>query len=103
MPQAFSSVSPLAGARDVNRITLPTAQEDLGGKVATLISTVNALVSAVSTLNTAVSFINVSIQRGIVCAASFASAFSTGDIGSANATSTLLMTSYAGTFSNFRA
>ncbi len=96
-----SSISVLKGALDVNYAHLIFAYQDLGGKVATLLSTVNALVSSVSTLNVSVSYIQTSIQQGILCAASFASAFSTVNLGSANATSTLLLTSYTGALRNF--
>ena len=100
---AFTS-SALRGARDINTGSpLAFQGEDLGYKITWLISTVNALVTSVSTLNTAVSNIHLGLQQGMLCAASFASAFSTVALGSANATSTTLLNSYTGSMSNFRA
>ena len=96
MPAAFSSVSPLAGARDVNTGNpLAFASEDLAGKVSILLSFMNASLSAISALNVAVSALN----AGAISAANSAltwSAFST------TPTSSILLNSYPGTISNFR-
>ena len=90
-----SSTSPLAGAREVNMMHMIAAYEDLGGKIAFCISAVNALVSSVSTLNTAVSAINAALVSAANSAVTL-SAFSTAP------TSTLVLGSYFGTFSNFK-
>jgi len=90
-----SSTSPLTGAREVNYTNIIYAYEDLGGKLAFCISAINALVSSVSTLNVAVSAINAALVSAANSAVTL-SAFS------ATPTSTLLLTSYFGTFSNFR-
>ena len=92
-----SSTSPLTGAREVNMGSpLAFAYEDLGGKLAFCLSAINALVSSVSTLNVAVSAINAALVSAANSALTL-SAFS------ATPTSTLLLGSYTGTFSNFKA
>lgn len=45
MPYAFSSTATRAGARDVNNSLMANAQEDVGGKMQLLISTVMTLAS----------------------------------------------------------
>ena len=95
MPAVFSSTAVLVGARDFNRTNRPTAQEDVGGKIAFLLSAVNALVSSVSALNVAVSALNAAAVSAAGSAVTW-SAFSTAP------TSSILLTSYFGTFSNFR-
>lgn len=91
-----SSTSPLTGAREVNMIHMATAYQDLGGKLAFAISALNALVSSVSTLNVAVSAINAALVSAANSGVTL-SAFS------AAPTSTLLLGSYTGSFSNFSA
>ena len=80
MAVVISSISVLPGAIRVNQELGLAAYEDPAGKLAWIISTVNALVTAVSALE-------ISIQTAMLCAASFSSAFSTGSFGS---TTTLL-------------
>ena len=71
-PQALSSIATLVGALRVNyALPAPASMEDLGGKVAALISQVNML-------NSSVSFIFSSIAAAI--AASQVSGLSTGNI-----------------------
>lgn len=56
MPQAFSSTSVLAGARDLNTGNpLVFGAEDMGGKIAQLLSFANLTTSALSFLTAAVS------------------------------------------------
>ena len=57
---AFSSISTLKGARELNAVHLATATQDLGGKVATLISAVNILNTSVSLIQAAVTSANAS-------------------------------------------
>ena len=57
---AFSSISTLKGARELNTSTLAAASQDLGGKVATLISAVNILNASVSLIQAAVTSANAS-------------------------------------------
>ena len=96
MPTVTSSTSVLAGARDVNGTHMMFAYQDVAGKIATLVSFMNAATSAISALNVAVSAIN---AAGVSAAASGVtwSAFS------GALTSSLLLNSYPGTFANFTA
>ena len=96
MAAVVSSTSTLTGAREVNYINMTLAYEDVGGKLAFCVSAINALVSSVSTLNVAVSAINAALVSAANSAVTL-SAFS------ATPTSTLLLGSYFGTFSNFKA
>lgn len=96
MPTATSSTSVLAGARDINMSHLMLAYEDLGGKVAGLISFMNAAVSAISALNVAVSTLN-------AAAVSAAGSGVTWSALSTAPTSSILLNSYTGTATNFRA
>ena len=91
-----SSTSVLAGAREINTTHMAFAYQDLAGKIATLVSFMNAATSAISTLNVAVSALN---AAGVSAAASAVtwSAFS------ATPTSSLLLNSYPGTIANFTA
>lgn len=98
-----SSVSPLAGVRDVNATHMMFAYQDLAGKVAVTVSTVNALVSAVSALNTQITYMFSSLQLAMVCATSLASALSTANLGSNTAIATIALTSFPGTIVNFTA
>jgi hypothetical protein len=93
---AFSSTSPLQGARDVNTGNpLAIATEDLAGKVAYLVSFANMATSALSYLTAQVSALNAAAVSAAASAATW-SAFST-------APSALIgLGSFAGTFSNFR-
>lgn len=96
MPTATSSTSVLAGARDVNAAHLIFSYQDLAGKVATLVSFMNAATSAISALNVAVSALN----AGAISAANSAvtwSAFST------TPTSSIVLGSYPGNVANFTA
>ena len=96
MPVVTSSTSVLAGARDINATHMAFAYQDLAGKVATLVSFMNAAVSAISALNVAVSAIN---AAGVSAAGSGVtwSAFS------GALTSSLLLNSYPGNVANFTA
>lgn len=57
---AFSSVSTLKGAREVNSVHMGMATYDLGGKIATMISAINILNTNVSLIQTAVTSANAS-------------------------------------------
>lgn len=57
---AFSSISTLKGAREVNTIHLAAATEDLGGKVAKMVSSINILNTNVSLIQAAVMSANAS-------------------------------------------
>ena len=57
---AFSSVSTLKGAREVNTAHLAFATWDIGGKLATVISAINILNSNVSLIQAACVSANVS-------------------------------------------
>ena len=94
LPQVTSSTSTLKGAREFNYTHMVTAYQDVGGKIAALVSTVNAIVSSVSALNVAVSALNAAAVSAANSAATW-SAFS------ATPTSSILLASYAGTLSNF--
>ena len=63
---AFSSISTLRGAREVNSIHLGMATYDLGGKIATMISAINIL-------NTTVSLIQVALVSANASAVTFSS------------------------------
>lgn len=60
LPQVTSSTSTLKGARNINYIHMQTAYEDLGGKVAALISAVNILNVSVSNIYSALISANAS-------------------------------------------
>ena len=61
LPQAVSTTSVLAGAFRLNQgLSIAVAYEDLGGKLALMISTMNALVSAVNIIQSAIVSANVS-------------------------------------------
>ncbi len=60
MAVAFSSISTLKGAREVNTVHLAMASWDIGGKFATMISSINILNTTVSLIQTAVSAANAS-------------------------------------------
>lgn len=66
MAVAFSSISTLKGAREINTAHLALATQDLGGKVATMISAIN-------TLNTTVSLIQVAVLSANASGATFSS------------------------------
>jgi len=94
---AVSTASPLAGARDLNQVHLVLAYEDMGNKIATLISFMNAAVSAISTLNVEVS----NIMSALTSARNSGVTFSV--FSAVTFTSTIALGSYAGTFSNLKA
>ena len=60
MAVAFSSVSTLKGARELNTVHLAMASQDIGGKVATMISAINILNTTVSLIQAAVVSANAS-------------------------------------------
>lgn len=60
LPQVTSSTSTLKGARNVNYVHMQLAYEDLGGKVAALISSVNLLNTNVSAIYSALISANAS-------------------------------------------
>jgi hypothetical protein len=61
LPQAISSTTTLVGGLQINYSFPPrAAMQDLGGKVAGLISTVNALVSAINIIQSAIVSANAS-------------------------------------------
>ena len=96
MPLAFSSTSVLGGARDLNTGNpLVFGSEDIGGKLATLLSFMNAATSAISALNVAVSALNAAAISAANSALTW-SAFST------TPTSSIVLASYTGVFSNLR-
>lgn len=95
LPQAMSSTAVLTGALQINYALPPRASiEDLGGKVAMLISFMNAAVSAISVLNTEVAALNSAAVSAATSGATW-SAFSTAPSAVIN------LTSYSGAFSNF--
>jgi hypothetical protein len=71
-----STIASLLGAVGINRIHRVAAQQDLGGKLERLISTINAINSAISTLTTVVSAHNTAFVSAANSGISF-SAFST--------------------------
>ncbi len=91
-----SSISVLAGARAINATHMAFAYEDLAGKVATLVSFMNAATSAISALNVAVSTLN-------AAGASAAASGLTWSALSGALTSSILLNSYPGTVVNFTA
>lgn len=93
---ATSSTSVLGGAREVNATHMVLAYQDLAGKVATLVSFMNAATSAISALNVAVSMFN-------AAGASAAGSGVTWSAFSGALTSSILLNSYPGTFANFTA
>ena len=97
LPQSISSTATLPGALRIN-FALPAAAaaEDAGGKLAFAISAINALVSAVSALNVAVSALNAAAVSAAASAVTW-SAFST------TPTTSILLASYTGGYSNFNA
>jgi len=107
----FSTASTLRGARDFNRIHRAAAQDDVGSKVAFLISQMNLaisnisnLVSTVSSINSAISTIHKAIASAI--AASQVSALSAPGLVSGGATMSgvfLSTISAMSAISNFRA
>jgi len=100
----FSAAASLAGARDFNRIHRAAAQDDVGSKIAFLISAMNNHASAISQLNSAVSVIHNAIVSAI--AASQVSALSTPGLVSGGATASTIYLSLVGAtvnLSNFRA
>lgn len=95
LPQAMSSTTNLVGALQINYALPPRAAlQDLGGKVAMLISFMNAAVSAISVLNTEVAALNSAAVSAAGSGVTW-SAFSTVPSAVIN------LTSYTGTFSNF--
>lgn len=60
MAVAFSSVSTLKGARELNTVHMAMANQDIGGKVATMISAINILNVSVSLIQAAVVSANAS-------------------------------------------
>ena len=96
MPTVTSSTSVLAGARDINATHMVFAYQDLAGKIATLVSFMNAATSAISALNVAVSAIN-------TAGASAAASGVTWSAFSGALPSSLLLKSYPGTIANFKA
>ena len=97
LPQSISSTATLVGALRINyALPAPASMEDAGGKISFLISAVNALVLSVSALNTAVSALNAAAVSAANSAVTF-SAFST------TPTSSIVLGSYVGTYSNFNA
>lgn len=60
MAVAFSSVSTLKGARELNTVHMAMANQDIGGKVATMISAINILNASVSLIQAAVVSANAS-------------------------------------------
>ena len=91
-----SSTSVLAGAREINATHMAFAYQDLAGKVATLVSFMNAATSAISALNVAVSALN-------AAGASAAGSGITWSALSGTLTSSILLNSYPGTVINFTA
>lgn len=57
---AFSSVSTLKGARELNQSHMALATWDIGGKIATMISAINILNASVSLIQVACVSANVS-------------------------------------------
>ncbi len=66
MAVAFSSVSTLKGARELNTVHMAMANQDIGGKIATMISAINIL-------NTTVSLIQVAVVSANASAVTFSS------------------------------
>lgn len=97
----FSSQAALTGAVKFNRVHRIAAQEDVGFKLERAISTMNAMNSSISVLNTWVSQITSALANMIACAASFASALSTGSLSSAMGSNTSTVTISLATLSNF--
>ena len=105
MPTVTSSISVLAGARDINRAHMIFAYEDLAGKVATLISAQNAILSAMTSYATSISALNVEVSAivSFMSAAVTASQVSgLSHAATAPVSLTALLTSY-GVLSNFKA
>jgi hypothetical protein len=60
LPQVTSSTSTLKGAREVNYVHMAMAYQDVGGKIAALISSVNLLNTSVSSIYSALISANAS-------------------------------------------
>lgn len=104
MPTVTSSISPLAGAREINATHLVFSYEDLAGKIANLISGHNAILSAMTSYATSISALNVEVSALIsfVSAAVTASQVSgLSHVATAPVSLAALLTSY-GVLSNFK-